>query len=79
MTTTATLNQVLELADGLPRNEQEVLLKTLKRRYEDAWTRQFLADTRQAAKDLRSGKLKPEPHGKMKARLRASLGPLDKE
>jgi hypothetical protein len=74
---TVTLNQVLELAGALPADDQDLLLKVLRRRRAEAWCEELAADARKAEHDFRGGKLKIEPHETMKARLRATLGPMD--
>ena len=72
-----TLNQVLDLADGLPPAELELLVRVLRRRQAEAWCRQLVRDARKASQDWRAGRLRPESHEAMKARLRTTLDSPD--
>jgi hypothetical protein len=70
---TVTLNRVLELADKLPDEDQELLLDLLRRRRAEAWRKQLAADIRQARSDYRSGKLKSESVDELITRLHRSI------
>jgi hypothetical protein len=68
---TATLNDVMRLASGLPVDEKELLIEALKRQRAEEWRKELARDARKAAKDFRAGKLKSERAEDYVARLRA--------
>jgi len=70
---TITLNRVLQLADKLPDEDQEMLVDLLRHRRAEAWRKQLAADIRQARRDYRSGKLKSETVEVLIARLHHSV------
>lgn len=71
MAAIVTLSKVLQLAAKLTADEQKELVDAVKdrQRKHAAWLKQLDKDARQARADLRAGRLKAEPLGKMLERL----------
>ncbi|HMO66787.1 MAG TPA: hypothetical protein PKE47_16490, partial [Verrucomicrobiota bacterium] len=65
----ATLNQVLELAEELPADEKEMLLDVLRCRQAEAWRKGLIRHALKAERDLRAGLLKPIPTSQLNAYL----------
>lgn len=68
-----TFNDVLDKATALPPDEQEMLIDILQKRRGEEWRRELAADIGRARRELAAGKLRIEPHGAMKRRLRRGL------
>lgn len=68
---TVTLNQVMQLAAGLPNDDKEMLIEALKRQRAEAWRKDLAKYARKTEKDFRAGKLKAETAELLVARLRA--------
>ena len=71
MAATVTLSKILQLVAKLSADEQKELVDAVKERQRKraAWLREIDKDARQARADLRAGRIKAEPLGKMLERL----------
>ena len=69
---TLTFDRVLASAESLPAEEQAMLEELLHRRRIETWRKDTAAETAEAAKAFRSGKLKSASAESVIARLRAA-------
>ncbi len=69
---THTLDRVLLDAEALPVDEQFMLEELLRKRRLESWRSDTAAEAKQAAKALRSGKLKAQSAESIISQLRAA-------
>ncbi len=74
---TVTLNQVLELTQKLPDDEQEMLVDLVRRQRSENWRKELARDADQAREDFLAGKLKAEKVEVIIARLESDWAKED--
>lgn len=60
MTQTMQFGDVLEAADNLDVDEQKELVAVLKRRIDERWRAQLLADIEEGRREFAAGNLRPQ-------------------
>ncbi|MEL6472002.1 MAG: hypothetical protein AAFP20_23305 [Cyanobacteria bacterium J06614_10] len=68
-----TLDQVLETALKLPDEQQEMLIKILKKRYEENHRAQIARDAKQSLDDFHAGRFQVQSADEIVAELTQSL------
>jgi hypothetical protein len=73
----STLEQILEAALELPREQQEALLDAMQKHKSEILRVELAAYAQQARLDVQSGKLKPKSVAEIMSQLDESMGDSD--